>query len=103
VAFAVLGIGIAGGIGGLYTHRQNQEAAKKQQIAEMTREVDSLRERNAALDEDCRARLLAPTLQLAVKEQGLPLRRIQPHQVRPLAPKVAAARAKTTDESSGDL
>lgn len=82
MAFAVLGLAIAGGIGALYTHRQNQETVKKQQIADLMREIEQLKEENTALVEDFNARTLAPTLQLAVKEKALPLIRIAPDKLR---------------------
>jgi hypothetical protein len=78
----VLALAVAGGIGGLYAHRQNQEATSRQQIAELRREIDELRDKNARLEDDFESCALAPSLRLAVKERQLPLIRIAPSMVR---------------------
>jgi hypothetical protein len=82
VAFAVLALAVAGGIGGLYAHRQNQETTKRRELSDLRREIDELREKNSALEDEFESRALGPALQLAVKEKRLPLVRIAPGTVR---------------------
>jgi hypothetical protein len=100
VAFAVLGLAILGGIGALYAHRQNQEATRRQQLAEIARELDVLREKNAALADEFNARLLAPTLQMAVKEKMLPLVRIPLERLRHAAAREAPPGARQSPDAA---
>jgi hypothetical protein len=78
----VLALALAGGIGGLYAHRQNQETTKRLQRDELRRDVDELREKNAALEDEFDSLTLGPVLNLAVKEKRLPLVRLAPGSVR---------------------
>jgi hypothetical protein len=73
VAFAVLALAVAGGIGGLYTHRQNQETTKKQLIEELEREIAGIREQTASFEGEFNGRIATSQLKLAVRERKLPL------------------------------
>jgi hypothetical protein len=78
VAFAVLLLSLGGGLAGLYTHRQNQEAAKGRQLVELRREVEVLREKTAALTDEFSGRVAAAQLKLAVGDRKLALSAITP-------------------------
>jgi len=78
VAFAVLLLAIGGGLAGLYTHRQNQEASKLRLIVELKREVGSLDQRREELRRQFEARSQAVQLKLALKEHDLNLIPIVP-------------------------
>ena len=78
VAFAVLLLSIAGGIGGLYAHRQNQETTKKQFIGEMEEEIAGLRDKTAALQGEFDGRIGAAQLKHTVSERKIPLVAIDP-------------------------
>jgi hypothetical protein len=100
VAFAVLALTVLGGIGALYAHRQNQETTRRQQVADLTRELDTLREKNAALMDEFNARVLAPTLQMAVKEKRLPLVRIPADRLRHATAREARAGVRKPPDSA---
>lgn len=87
----MLGIALVCAIGGLYAHRQNQETTRRRQIADARSQLEALRERNTALEEEMEARLLAPALQLSVREKELPLQKITPSRVIPAGPVLSGA------------
>jgi hypothetical protein len=78
VGFAVLLLAVGGGLAGLYTHRQNQEAAKLRQIAELRDELTAWSEKTIALEEAFRVRKAAAQLKLAVHDRKLNLIPITP-------------------------
>jgi hypothetical protein len=78
VAFAVLLLAVGGGLAGLYTHRQNQEASKLRLIKELKREVDVLNQRREDLERQFDSRSKAVQLKLALKEHDLKLVPIVP-------------------------
>lgn len=73
VAFAILFLAIAGGIGGLYAHRQNQEKTKLQLITELESEITQLNERTNVLVNEFKKRIEAPQLKLAVGQKKMPI------------------------------
>jgi len=104
VAFAVLLLSLGGGLAGLYTHRQNQEATKRRQLAELRREVEVLREKTAALTDEFSGRVAAAQLKLAVGDRKLTLSAITPERrVLVAVPdeEVAAAGAVAAGERRG--
>ena len=78
VAFAVLFLAIAGGIGGLYAHRQNQETTKQRLITDLEGEIAQLRERTDVLASEFEGRIAAAQLKLAVGDKKMPLAAIDP-------------------------
>jgi hypothetical protein len=78
VAFAVLLLAVGGGLAGLYTHRQNQEASKLRLITELKREVGTLNQRRDDLERQFDSRIQAVQLKLALKEHDLKLVPIVP-------------------------
>ena len=52
VGFAVLGLAIVGGMGGLYAHRQNQETTKEQLIVDLRAEIEATAEQTRALADE---------------------------------------------------
>ena len=73
VGYAVLGLAVAGGLGGIYAHRQNQETVRRQQIAELERDIARIRENTDGLRKEIETRTMASTLKLLVRERNLPL------------------------------
>lgn len=78
VGFALLLLAIGGGLAGLYTHRQNQEAAKHRLIATLTREVAALHQEIEDNERQLDERLTSVPLKLKMKEYKLDLRPIAP-------------------------
>ncbi len=78
VAFALLFLALAGGIGGLYAHRQNQETTKKKLIIELEKEIAEAQDKTLALADEFEGRIAFAQLKLAVKEKNLPLASIAP-------------------------
>jgi hypothetical protein len=78
VAFAVLLLAVGGGLAGLYTHRQNQEASKLRLITELKKEVGALNQRREELERQFDSRSKAVQLKLALKEHDLNLVPIVP-------------------------
>lgn len=78
VAFAVLFLSLAAGIGGLYAHRQNLEISKRKQIAELKREIAKIQNDTQALANEFEGRVAFHQLGKAVKDKGLTLKSIDP-------------------------
>ena len=78
VGFALLLLAIGGGLAGLYTHRQNQEAAKHRQIAALKREVTALQQEIESNQRQLADRLTSVALKLKLKQYNLALRPIPP-------------------------
>jgi cell division protein FtsB len=78
VGFALLLLAIGGGLAGLYTHRQNQEAAKHRLIATLKREVAALHQEIEDNERQLDERLTSVPLKLKMKEYKLDLRPIAP-------------------------
>jgi hypothetical protein len=98
VGFAVLALAVAGGLGGLYAHRQNQETTKRQLILDLEAEIEDIQERTEALRGELDSRIAPSQLKLAVRDRKLPLRPVVPSRVIqvPMPP----AAATRTEESS---
>jgi|GEM_PF-2179712 len=92
VGFAVLLLILGGGLAGLYTHRQNQEAAKLRLLGELRRDVDKLEEDTGVLTREFKGWVMAPSLKLAVRDRQLALVAITPER-RILVPAASAPAA----------
>jgi cell division protein FtsB len=78
VGFALLLLAVGGGMAGLYTHRQNQETAKKKQIETLRREVELLQREIDDARRQVAERLTSVPLKLKMKQYDLALRPIEP-------------------------
>jgi hypothetical protein len=81
----MLALAVAGGIGGLYTHRQNQETTKKQSIGELEQEIAEIREQTASLQGEFDGRVATSQLKLAVRDRKLPLGPVAAGRLIPVA------------------
>ena len=78
VGFALLLLAVGGGLAGVYTHRQNQETAKKNQIETLKKEVAVLQQEIDDTRRQLAERLTSVQLKLAQKQHGRSLRPIEP-------------------------
>ncbi len=90
VGFAVLGLAVAGGLGGIYAHRQNQETVRRREIAELEKDIARIRENTDGLRKEIETRTMASTLKLLVRERNLPLIDTPPDRIFRLRPETPA-------------